>query len=182
MMPVDWAIVAVVALSVLLGLIRGLMRELLSLAGWIGGVLLALHYASTLGSQLPFDLWPQAKTAIAALAIVIGCVSASVLVAWVARQMLKAVKLSGVDRVFGGLFGFARACFIIGLAVLMTRGTTVVKQPLWTESLLLPHVGRAVEAAVRWMAPVLPMSMLVSPPPAPLASAAGHAGVLALPG
>ncbi len=160
MTPVDWAVVAIVVLSVLLGLIRGLLRELLSLAGWVVGIVLALRYASTLGSLLPFDWWPQAKTTIAALAIVVGCVMVSVLLALALRELLKAVKLSGVDRVFGGLFGFARACVLIGVAVLLARGTTVVKQPLWTESLLLPHVGRVVEAAVRWMA--LPATSAVS--------------------
>ncbi len=110
--------------------------------------------------MLPFDLWPQARTAIAALAIVVCSVTVSVLLALALRELLKAVQLSGVDRVFGGLFGFARACVLIGLAVLLARGTTVVKQPLWTESLLLPHVGRVVEAAVRWMA--LPVTSSVS--------------------
>jgi membrane protein required for colicin V production len=156
MTPVDWAIVAVVALSVLLGLLRGLLRELLSLAGWIVGAVLALRYASTLGRELPFDLWPYAETALAALMIVLGCVITSAIIAWVLRQLLVAVKLSGVDRVLGGLFGLLRGVLIIAIAVGLTRGTTVSKQPLWAESVLLPHVGRAVEAAVRWIAPVAP--------------------------
>lgn len=156
MTPVDWAIVAVVGLSVLLGLLRGLLRELLSLAGWIVGAFLALRYASALGREMPFDLWPYAKTALAALAIVLGCVIASAVIAWVLRQLLVAVKLSGVDRMLGGVFGLLRGALIVAIAVGLTRGTTVSKQPLWTDSVLLPHVGRTVEAAVRWIAPVAP--------------------------
>jgi membrane protein required for colicin V production len=156
MTPIDWAIAGVVALSMLLGLLRGLLRELLSLAGWIAGALLALRYASALGRELPLDLWPYAETALAALAIVLGCVFTSAIIAWVLRQLLVAVKLSGVDRVLGGVFGFLRGVLIVAIAVGLTRGTTVSKQPFWAESVLLPHVGRTVEAAVRWMAPVAP--------------------------
>lgn len=82
MTALDWAIVSIVAASVLLGLLRGLLREVLSLAAWVVGAWLAFVHASTLGAWLPWDLWPAAKTALAALAIVAGCVLLAGLVAW----------------------------------------------------------------------------------------------------
>lgn len=78
-----------------------------------------------------------------------GCVLLAGLVAWVLRQLLAAVKLSGVDRLLGAAFGLARAVLIIGIGVLLARGTEIARQPYWTESRLLPHL----EGAVRWVAP-----------------------------
>ncbi|MFN9574619.1 MAG: CvpA family protein [Betaproteobacteria bacterium] len=152
MTALDWAIVSIVVASVLLGLLRGLLREVLSLAAWVVGAWLAFVHASTLGAWLPWDLWPAAKTALAALAIVAGCVLLAGLVAWVLRQLLAAVKLSGVDRLLGAVFGLARAALIIGIGVLLARGTEIARQPYWTESRLLPRL----EGAVRWVAPRLP--------------------------
>jgi membrane protein required for colicin V production len=154
----DWTIVAVVSLSVLLGLWRGFVREVLSLAGWIAGLWLALLYAPELGGRLPFDLpWPAARTALAALAIVLACVVLAGLVAWAIGKFLSAVKLSGTDRMLGALFGLLRAALVVFLAVLFIGRTELSQHPVWRESMLLPHL----QAAVRFATPLL------APDPAP---------------
>ncbi|MCU0950857.1 MAG: CvpA family protein [Burkholderiaceae bacterium] len=162
MTTLDWIIVAGVSLSVLLGLWRGFVREVLSLVGWIAGLWLALLYAGDLGARLPFDLpWPAARTALAALAIVLACVILAALVAWAIGKFLSAVKLSGTDRMLGALFGLLRAALVVLLAVLFIGRTELVQHPVWRESLLLPHL----QAAVRFAAPLL------SPEPAPASRA-----------
>ena len=61
--PVDWTIAAIAGVSIGLGLWRGFMREVLSLAGWVAGLWLALLHAVPLGERFPFDLpWPAART------------------------------------------------------------------------------------------------------------------------
>ena len=55
MNELDWLIVALVALSTLVGLGRGMVRELLALAGWAVAVFLALHFAAPLGAWLPLE-------------------------------------------------------------------------------------------------------------------------------
>ena len=152
MNEIDWAILAVVALSVLLGVLRGFVREVLALAGWIVGIWLALRFAPALGRELPFDLpWEEARTALAAVAIVLASLLGAGLIAWVIGKLLKAVKLSGTDRFLGALFGLLRALLIVLLVALFAGRTALAQQPLWRESLLLPHV----EAAVRFAAPLL---------------------------
>ena len=54
--PVDWTIAAIAGVSIGLGLWRGFMREVLSLAGWVAGLWLALLHAVPLGERFPFDL------------------------------------------------------------------------------------------------------------------------------
>lgn len=157
MNPVDWIIVGIVALSVLLGVLRGLVREVMSLAGWIVGIVLAIRYAVPLGRELPVDLAvAEVRTGLAALAIVLGTVLAAGLLAWLIGKLLAAVKLSGTDRLLGALFGLVRAALIVLLAVLFAGRTAVAQQPLWRESLLLPHL----EAAVRFASPLLPPALV----------------------
>jgi membrane protein required for colicin V production len=156
MNPIDWAIVALVSVSVLLGLWRGLVREVLSLAGWVVGIVLAIRYAVPLGEGLPFDIGvAPARTALAALAIVLATVLAAGIVAWLIGKLLAAVKLSGADRLLGALFGLLRAALILLLVVLFAGRTALATQPLWRESILLPPV----EAAVRFASAFLPPSL-----------------------
>ena len=149
---IDWAIVGLLAASVLFGVLRGLVREVLALAGWIAGILLALRFAGPLGAGIPLDLPAAVKAALAGAAILIGVVIAAALASWLIGKLLAAVKLSGLDRMLGALFGLLRGALIVLGVVLFAGRTTLAQQPPWRESKLLPHF----EAAVRFAAPLLP--------------------------
>jgi membrane protein required for colicin V production len=149
---VDWAIVVVLAGSVLFGVFRGLVREVLALAGWIAGIWLALRFAADVGARIPLDLPAAFKVALAGAAIVVGVVIAAALAAWLIGKLLAAVRLSGLDRMLGALFGLLRGALIVLGVVLFAGRTTLAQQSPWRESMLLPHF----EAAVRFAAPLLP--------------------------
>ncbi len=150
MNPLDWTLLAVIGASVLLGLIRGFMREMISLAGWIAGIWLAFRFAQTVGASLPFGHeWPLARVAVVAMLIVVACVFAAALTGWLIRELIKAARLSAADRTLGGLFGFARGLLMVGLAVFLVRDTAMYREPLWRESLVLPPIEAALAFALR---------------------------------
>lgn len=150
MNALDWVVIAVIGASILLGLLRGFMREMISLAGWIAGIWLAIRFAAAIGASAPFGQdWPLARTALVAVLIVVVCVFAAALVGWLVRELLKAAKLSAADRTLGGLFGLARGLLIIGLAVFLVRDTALYREPLWRESLVLPQIEAALAFALR---------------------------------
>lgn len=150
MNPLDWTLLAVLGASILLGLIRGFMREMISLAGWIAGIWLAFRFAAAISASLPIaEEWPLARTAVVAVLIVVGCVFAAALAGWFIRELIKAAKLSAADRTLGGLFGLARGLLIIGLAVFLVRDTALYREPLWRESMVLPPIEAALAFALR---------------------------------
>lgn len=150
MNALDWALVAVIGASILLGLLRGFMREMISLSGWIAGIWLAFRFAAELGAALPVAPdWPLARTAVVAVLIVVGCVFAAALVGWLVRELIKAAKLSAADRTLGGLFGLLRGVLIVGLAVFLVRDTALYREPLWRDSLMLPQIEAALGFALR---------------------------------
>jgi membrane protein required for colicin V production len=135
------------------------MREVLSLAGWVAGIWLAVLYAAPLAAQIPLELpWPVARVALAAVAIVIGCLILAALVATLIRRLLSAVSLSGTDRLLGALFGAARAALLILVVVFLGGRTALVEQPSWKQSVLLPHI----EAAVRFVTPLVAPALAVA--------------------
>lgn len=152
---VDFAIVATLGLSVLLGLVRGVVREMFALAGWIVGVLAALQFAAPIGNWLPLDLPVGARTALAGLAIVVATLLAAALVAALLRAVISAAKLSIEDRLLGGLFGVLRAAIFVGGAVLVAVAAGAPRQSWWQASSLLPWA----QASVRFASPLLPESL-----------------------
>jgi membrane protein required for colicin V production len=152
---VDWVIVAVFALSVLLGLARGVVRELFALAGWIAGLLLAWRFAEPLAAWLPLDLPLGVRTALAGVAIVVGTLLTAALAAAALRAVLTLAKLSLEDRLLGAMFGLLRGALIVGLAVLLGGAAGAAREPWWQASTLLPWA----QASVRFASPLLPQSL-----------------------
>lgn len=152
MTGVDWLIVVCIALSVLLGLLRGLVREVVALLGWVIAVALALRYSTELGTLLPLSVqWPALRTGLAGVAIVVSVLLISGLVGWLLKKMMAAVQLSWMDRSLGAGFGLVRAGVVLMAGVLFSYNTALAQQPWWQGSKLLPQA----EIGARWVAPHL---------------------------
>ena len=118
---VDWALLAVLAISVAVGLWRGLVFEVLSLLGWVAAFVAAQMLAPTVASFVPVGGPGSALN----YAVAFGLTFVLALVIWalasrLVRMLLHATPLQPVDRVLGGCFGLARG------AVLLLAVTTVV--------------------------------------------------------
>jgi len=71
------------------------------------------------------------------------------LIGWIVQKLLAVAKLSASDRMLGATFGLLRALLLLLVGVYFLRGTPVVQELWWRESVLLPPL----EAAVRFAAP-----------------------------
>ena len=119
MVWIDWALLAVLLLSALLGLWRGLVYEVISVAGWVAAFVLAQAYASDVAAWLPMDGFSAPLQLAAGFAVVFMVAAfAGGLVAWVVKKLVESVGLRPVDRVLGGAFGLVRGLVILlGVAV-----------------------------------------------------------------
>jgi membrane protein required for colicin V production len=151
---VDWIIASLFFVSVLVGLLRGVTREIVSLAGWVVGLVLAFFFAEQAGAMLPVEP-PVLRTVLGALLILAGVLVFAALLGALLRALMAAAKLSTLDRVLGAVFGFARAALVLGVAVLLASETPVPKAGWWKQSMLLPWV----QAGVAFASPLLPESL-----------------------
>ncbi|MEX1167353.1 MAG: CvpA family protein [Hydrogenophaga sp.] len=153
---VDWALLAVLLLSILLGVWRGLVFEVLSVAGWVIAFFAAQAYAGTVGEWLPMDQFAPALRSAAGFALVfVATAFACGSVAWLIKKMVASVGLRPVDRVLGGGFGVARGALILLALTVVVSMTPLRTNPVWQASPVAAVLAQGLGA----IKPVLPASM-----------------------
>lgn len=148
MMPLQWvdiAIVVVIGLSVLTGLFRGFVKELISLCTWIVAIWLGAHYYEALDPWLSSYLQDKtARTAVAFVLIMFGALLVGGIINATLSFILKRAGLSGTDRTLGMAFGFLRGVFIVALIMLAIQMTSLPHQQYSKESKLYAHFNPLV--------------------------------------
>jgi membrane protein required for colicin V production len=152
----DYAVVGVLALSMAWGLWRGLVREVISLAGWILAFVAANLFADPLADALPQSIAnPDLRAIVAFVAIFVVVLTLVTLAAIALSKALKSTGLRGLDRTLGGLFGLARGVLIAVLFALVAGLTSFPQHPMWRSSWSGPMLGRTVEELKPWLPPAL---------------------------
>jgi len=130
MTPFDYAVLAVVGLSVLVSLFRGAVREVMSILSWIAAFLIALHYAPMLSEMLPIAVkhgW--LRLFIAFIVLMIGSLLLFALVTLAVSHLVRRTGLAPWDRALGAFFGLARALVILIALVLIAELTPLPREP-----------------------------------------------------
>ncbi|WP_372662441.1 CvpA family protein [Hydrogenophaga sp.] len=158
---VDWALLAVLLLSALLGLWRGLVYEVISVAGWVAAFLLAQWYAADVAAWLPMDGASQPLRLAAGFALVfMGTAFAGGMLAWLVKRLVESVGLRPVDRILGGAFGLARGVVIL-LALTVVVSMTQMQQQAWWQASAAAGV---LSSALHQIKPLLPDALARSLP------------------
>jgi membrane protein required for colicin V production len=149
----DYLVLFVLICSVVISTLRGLVKEVLSLLGWIVAFMVANAYSETLATLLP-DMIPGNVTRliVAFIALFIGVRLLMMLLTMAMDEFIKASGLTMADRGLGSLFGVARGLVIVLAVVLLCGMTALPQQPFWRNALLSPYA----ETAARSIKPFLP--------------------------
>jgi membrane protein required for colicin V production len=153
MATLDWIFLGVLGISLLLGVLRGLVHEVLSVLSWGAAFVLAQWLAPEVGGWLPMERAAEPLRYAAGFAVVfVAVVFAGGLLAWITRKLVEAVGLRPADRALGGAFGLVRGVVLLLAAAVVVNMTPLHKGQWWTES-----VSAGVStAALRGLKPVLP--------------------------
>ncbi|UTW45860.1 CvpA family protein [bacterium SCSIO 12696] len=137
----DWAIIAIVVLSALISLVRGFVREALSLAMWLIAVVVAVKFHQPLSEQFTNLIeTPSLQLIVAWIVLLVGTLLVGMLVSFLIGQLVKATGLSGTDRLIGALFGVARGLLLVLVVLILApKALPVNEDPWWQQSKLIPH-------------------------------------------
>ncbi|MEK6594744.1 MAG: CvpA family protein [Pseudomonadota bacterium] len=148
----DYAVLITIGLSVLLSVIRGLVREVLALLAWAAAFLAATLFGGKLALLMPAEI-PSAEMRLLAgfAGIFFAVLLLMSLVAMAVSGLVKSAGLGVEDRILGGVFGLLRGLMIVMVLVLLAGLTGLPKEPAWRNAVLRPPLETLAVFIKGWM-------------------------------
>jgi membrane protein required for colicin V production len=149
----DYLVLFVLVTSVLISMMRGLVKEILSLVSWVVAFVVANAYGASLAKLLPEAVPGEViRLLLAFVLLFIGVRILMGLLSMTVDALVKVTGLSLADRTLGSLFGVARGLMIVLTAVILCGMTSIPQQPFWKNASLSPFA----EQGARAIKPYLP--------------------------
>ena len=143
---IDFTLIGVVALSAVISLLRGFIREAMALVGWVAAVWIALTFPEPVAALFAGQVSvPSVRTGLAFVLLFVGTLVVSAVVVYMIGLLVDKTGLSGTDRLLGAVFGAARGVIIAAILVMLAGLTPMPRDPWWQQSTLLPHFQRVAE-------------------------------------
>ncbi|WP_417552323.1 CvpA family protein [Marinomonas fungiae] len=135
----DWVIIAVVAISTLISLKRGFVKEVMSLVTWVVAFIVAVRFTGPLQTLLIDQVQnDQIRYVVAFIALFIATLVIGALISFTLGSLIQATGLSSTDRVIGMLFGFVRgALVVVAFVSLLSLSPAIEKSEMWKSSQLV---------------------------------------------
>jgi len=147
----DYVVLAVIGISVLLSIMRGFVREVLSLAGWVVAFFVAKLYTLDLAPLLPEAIPSDSLKFLAAFIVLfLGTLLVCSLLAIAISHLFRKIGLNWVDRLLGAAFGVARGLMIIGVLVLLAGLTNIPKDARWQNAMFSAPLEALVVSILPW--------------------------------
>ncbi|WP_266167900.1 CvpA family protein [Dyella subtropica] len=152
----DYIILTVLGLSVLIGLWRGLISEVLALVIWAAAAWVTWALGPSVSAYYAHSIdLPSARLAAGYGTCFIAVLLAGVLLRFLVSRLIEGTGLSGTDRLLGMVFGFARGVLLVTLGVFLMGFTAFTRDPWWQQSVLLPQF----KGVAAWLGEQVPESV-----------------------
>jgi membrane protein required for colicin V production len=139
---IDWVIIALIAVSTLISLKRGFVKEALSLVTWVGAFILARTFHPQMQSLLESTVETPLVRLIAAFAILFfGTLVVGALINNMIGHLVRVTGLSATDRVLGMGFGLLRGLVVVIVAIAFTRYTPLAEDTWWRTSIMIDRLA-----------------------------------------
>lgn len=153
---VDWVLLGIIAVSLLVGLLRGFVKEVFALAVWAAAFFVAFQFSGVVAEHLADQVsLPSARNALAFGSLFLLVLLIGGLLTYLVGLLVEKTGLSGTDRLLGGVFGALRGLLLVIGLVLVAGFTPVPQDPWWDES----RVIQSVLPLAEWAAGFLPESI-----------------------
>jgi len=152
MSALDLTLLAIIAVSALFGLMRGLVSAAASIVAWLLAGWVAFHYGAEVAVWLSDDGPPTASELLGGYALSFVVVMLVVgVTGWIVRQLVKTIGLSGLDRALGLALGVLRGAFVACVLLLLAAFTDLPREPEWHRSPIVPVLLPGAQWLSQWL-------------------------------
>lgn len=153
MVVADFIVLGIIVLSVVVSLMRGFVKEAMSLAGWLLALWISMTFSSGMAELFGDSIKDPTLRLLAAficlfvLSLIVGAI-----INFFASQFVQRAGLTGIDRTIGGVFGLLRGVLLVTIIVMLLGLTTLPKEAWWDESFFMFRF----EVIATWLKDLLP--------------------------
>lgn len=151
MTAIDWIALAILIGSLLVGLVRGFIREAFSLVAWIVAFFAARTFSPLLASYIPGVDQPGLRQMAAAIVIFLLVLILAHLLAILTGKLVKVAGLGSLDHLLGMVFGAGRAAVVLVLLTLAAGLTALPRSAAWHDSLVGEPLVSAAQKIIPWL-------------------------------
>lgn len=148
----DYSVLLIIGISIVVSMMRGAVREVLAIVGWLAAFYVAKTYATQLIPLLPADIPSDSLKILAAFVMLfLAVLLISSLLCIALSGVLKKIGLNWLNRGVGAVFGFARGLLIVCVLVFLAGLTSLPNDVRWTNAMF----SSPLEALVKTMLPLV---------------------------
>lgn len=164
-MPIiDIIIAAAILVSVVVGFVRGFIRESISIAALVLAIWAALFLGPAVGkSSASWLSSAEAQAWFGRILVFAVILSLGGILGWGLSKLVRLSVLSGLDRLFGSLFGAARGVLLVAVFVLGGNFAGFSNDAWWMNSRFIPYF----EVVAEWLAEMAPQGLDMITPEVP---------------
>ncbi len=150
---VDLIIIAIIVISALISLVRGFVKESISLASWVVAGFIALRYFAALADVLePYIESPTIRSGTGFAILFLCGLIVGAIINFMASQLVSKTGLSGTDKSLGVVFGAARGIIIVIMLVLLAGLTPMPSESWWKDSTMVEYFA----GMASWIKDIMP--------------------------
>ncbi len=147
MITVDYIILAIIIVSAVMGLVRGLLREAIAVITWFLAIILAWAFGAQLEPHLggvlvgsPLRIWAARAIIFVGILLLGGAISV------IASHYVRVSMFAGMDKFLGLVFGIIRGIVIVGAFTIAVQALRMDEDDAWKRSKLLPYAAGVADA------------------------------------
>lgn len=149
---IDFTILAIAVGSFLLGVIRGMVREVFSLAGWVVAFILSRELGPLLADWLPNAInGPVARLVVASVLVFFLGLVLMALLGHLVSSAVEKIGIESLNRLLGGLFGLVRAYLLLVLVLMLAGFTPLPTSPDWRAAWFHGPITWGAQWAAGWL-------------------------------
>lgn len=152
----DYIVLAIIGISIVVSMMRGAVKEMLALAGWLAAFYVAKTYAGQLVPLLPADIPTEPLKVLAAFVILLlGVLLVVSLLSIALSSLIKKIGLNWLNRFVGAVFGLVRGLLIVCVLVFLAGLTSFPKDARWANAMFSSPLEALVKSFLPWVPQVV---------------------------